>query len=137
MKTLYETTVRVTGGRDGRATSDDGRLAVALALPKTIGGSGEGSNPEQLFAAGLAACFNSSLRFAARSKGLDAGDVAVAATVGLTMSDAGTYGLAAMLDVTLPGIDPAARPAVVAEAERICAYTNATRGNVALTVRQG
>ena len=137
MKMLYETTVRVTGGRDGRATSDDGRLAVTLALPAAIGGSGEGSNPEQLFAAGLAACFDSSLRFAARSQGLDAGDVSVAATVGLTLSDAGTYGLAAALDVTLPGLDPADRAVVVAEAERLCAYTNATRGNVAITVRLG
>ena len=134
MKTLYETTVHVTGGRDGSARSDDGKLDVGLALPKEIGGSGKGSNPEQLFAAGFGACFNSSLRHAARTMGHDAGDVTVDATVSLTMGEDGAFGIAARLAVQLSGLDAAVRDGVIAEAKRICAYTNATRGNVAVEI---
>ncbi len=134
MTTLYETTVHVTGGRDGAARSDDGKLEVGLALPKALGGSGTGSNPEQLFAAGFGACFNSSLRHAARTMGHDAGAVTVDATVSLVRAEDGAFGIAARLAVDLPGLAPADRDGVIAEAKRICAYTNATRGNVAVEV---
>lgn len=90
---LYTAEVHVKGGRDGRAVGSDGHLDVALALPQAIGGSGKGSNPEQLFAAGFAGCFTSSIKFCAQQMKLDAGDVSVDAKVTLTVSDDGRYGL--------------------------------------------
>ena len=135
MKALYTTTVQVAGGRNGHARSDDGQLDIGLAFPKALGGSGAGSNPEQLFAAGFGACFTSSLAAAARSQGLDPGEVAVDATAGLVVDDQGAYHVRAELVAALPGVDPALRESVVAEAKRICAYSNATRGNVELIVR--
>lgn len=133
MKDLYTAHVRVTGGRDGAAKSDDRHLSVALALPKAIGGSGAGSNPEQLFAAGFAGCFTSSIKFVAQQKSLDAGDVAIDAQVVLGLQEDGRYGLKARLDVSVPGLSGADLDAVLSEAKRICAYTNATRGNVETT----
>lgn len=134
MKTLYTAHVSVTGGRDGRATTADGALDLPLAMPRALGGSGSGVNPEQLFASGFAACFTSSIRHAAKQRGLDAGDVRVEATVHLTLADDGRFGLAVSLTPTVPGLDGADRDAVLAEAERICAYSNATRGQVGLTI---
>lgn len=135
MKTLFTTRSTVTGGRDGRAVSDDGQFDLPLAFPVALGGSGKGTNPEALFGAGFAACFNSSLRNVAKGLQLDAGDVTVAATVSLTLSDNGAYGITVALDATLPGLTGPDRDRVLAEAERVCAYSNATRGNVELTVR--
>jgi len=134
MTDLYTTTVDVAGGRNGRAVSDDGRIDMALAMPKALGGSGEGSNPEQLFAAGFAACFNSSIRFAAQGRGLDAGEVTVRSTVTLVKAADGAFGVKARLAVAVPGLTGADRDAVIAEAKRVCAYTNATRGNVDTTI---
>ncbi len=134
MKSLYTTTVHTTGGREGRAVSDDGQLDIALSMPKAIGGSGAGGNPEQLFAAGFAACFDSSLRYAAKTRNLDPGEVAVDATVSLIVNEDGAYCIAARLLVTLPRLDSEQRAAVVEEAKRICAYSNATRGNIDMTV---
>lgn len=134
MRTLHTATVRVTGGRDGRAVSEDGLLDIALALPAALGGPGRATNPEQLFAAGFAACFNSSLRFAAKSMGLDAGDVAVTGSAALSRADDGAFGVGLDLAVSLPGLAPDEQAAVVAAAKRIGAYTNATRGNVAAEV---
>jgi lipoyl-dependent peroxiredoxin len=130
MKELYKAEVNVTGGRDGKAVSSDGQLNVVMALPKAIGGSGAGTNPEQLFAAGFAGCFTSSIKFAASQKKLDAGEVSVDADVVMGLTDAGTYGLKAKLAVSVPGLAGGDLDAVIAEAKRICAYTNATRGNV-------
>jgi lipoyl-dependent peroxiredoxin len=130
MKTLYEASVRVTGGRAGHATSSDGMLDLPLAFPTVLGGSGQGTNPEQLFAAGYAACFNASLRHAAKSLDLDAGDVTIEARTHLTVADGGAYGIGVKMELDLPGLAPADRDRVIAEAKRICAYSNATRGNV-------
>jgi lipoyl-dependent peroxiredoxin len=134
MRELYTTTVTVTGGRDGHAASDDGRLAIALAMPKALGGTGESANPEQLFAAGFGACFNSSIRFAARARRIDAGDVVVEATATLIVNADGAFGIKAKLAVKAPGLKGDDRDAVIAEAKRVCAYTNATRGNVETTI---
>lgn len=134
LKELYTARVTVTGGRDGRAVADDGKLDVAMAMPKEIGGSGAGTNPEQLFAAGFAGCFTSSLRYTAGQMKLDPGEVSVDSAVALTLSPEGTYGLHVTLMPSLPGLSPADRTRVIEGAERICAYTNATRGHVALTI---
>lgn len=134
MKSLYTAAVQVTGGRDGQAASSDGRLAVALALPQAIGGSGQGTNPEQLFAAGFAGCFTSSIQFAARHLKIAHGPVVVDAAVTLTVSEDGRYGLRVRLAPTIPDVTPESRAAILAEAERICAYTNATAGHVGLEI---
>jgi len=134
MTDLYTADVQVSGGRNGRAASDDGRLDIALAMPKVLGGSGDGANPEQLFAAGFAACFNSSIRFVAQGWGLDAGDVSVRSTVTLVKDDQGAFGIRARLAVEVPGLSGAERDRVITEAKRVCAYTNATRGNVETTI---
>jgi len=134
MKELFKTVVNVTGGRDGRAVAQDGKLDVVMAFPAALGGSGAGSNPEQLFAAGFAGCFNSSLRFAAKGMGLDAGDVTVTATVALTLDDAGAFGIVADLVAETPGVSGADRDRVIAEAKRICAYSNLMRGAGSVTV---
>jgi lipoyl-dependent peroxiredoxin len=133
-KDLYTARVAITGGRDGSAASDDGKLAVALALPAAIGGSGKGTNPEQLFAAGFGACFTSSLAFAAKGMGLTTGAIHVDADVTLTVDDAGAYGIKARLSVTLPGITEAEGDRVIAEARRICAYSNALKGTAEVAV---
>lgn len=134
MKTLYTTEVTVTGGRDGQAKASDGRLDLRLAFPSELGGTGAGTNPEQLFAAGLAGCFTSSLVFVAKGMGLDASGALVAAKVGLTVDEAGAYGITATLDVSLPGLSGTDCDRVIAEAKRICAYSNALAGKGSLTV---
>ncbi len=139
MSISYSTTVATVGGRNGTATSDDGRLALRLAIPRELGGKGEGTNPEQLFAAGYAGCFGSAVIHVARGreKKIGDGDVEVAATIGLRQHQEGQFGLTAALIVTIAGIDQAAAEAIVAEAHRTCPYSRAVRGNVevALTVR--
>ncbi len=137
MNELYTTTVAVTGGRDGRATADDGQLAVGLAFPKALGGSGNGTNPEQLFAAGFGACFTSSLAFAARGLNVATGPISVDATVTLTVDDAGAYGIKALLSVRLPAAAPDDAQRVIEEAKRICAYSNALKGKAEVDIRQG
>lgn len=134
MKDLYATTVTVTGGRDGRATAQDGKLDLALAFPTTLGGSGNGTNPEQLFAAGFAACFNTSLRLSAKAMGMDAGDVAVTATVTLGVAEDGAYGIAADLQARVPGVQGPDLDRLLAEAKRVCAYSNALKGTARVSV---
>lgn len=133
-KDLYRTLVTISGGRDGVARSDDGKLVVALALPAVIGGSGMGTNPEQLFAAGFGACFTSSLAFAAKGMGLQPGAISVSVAVTLTVDEAGAYGIRADLAATLAGLADADADRVIAEARRICAYSNALRGTAEVTV---
>jgi lipoyl-dependent peroxiredoxin len=135
MKDLYIAKIRTTQGRDGTAKADDGNLDVKLAFPKELGGDGAGTNPEQLFAAGFSACFASAIRFAAGQQKLDAGEVMIETAVTLFVREDGRYGLRADFDVAVPGILGEERDAVIAEAKRICAYTNATAGNVEATFR--
>jgi Ohr subfamily peroxiredoxin len=126
---LYTVTVTATGdGRNGHTASEDGLLDVDLRIPKEMGGAGGATNPEQLFAAGYAACFHSAMKNVA--KGQDLTGSAVSATVSLGTLDGGAFGLAVELDVHVPGLEPAAAQALVERAHEICPYSNATRGNV-------
>ena len=136
MKSLYTAHVNVTSGRDGGARSADGQLDVKLALPTAIGGDGKGTNPEQLFVAGFAACFASSIKAAAAARKVAAGTVSIDADAVLSVRDDGSYLVSHVtLKVHAPTLGDAA-PAVLEEAKRICAYSNATRGNVVVDVQR-
>jgi osmotically inducible protein OsmC len=128
----YRTSATATGGRDGRARTADGRLEVQLATPKELGGAGgEGTNPEQLFAAGYAACFLGALKVAGQQlKVRVPAETSITATVGIGPRAAGGFGITADLEVTLPGVDRAEAQKVVEAAHQICPYSNATRNNV-------
>ena len=133
MKALYVTKATATGGRDGRAATDDGKLQVKLTTPKELGGGGgEATNPEQLFAAGYAACFLSAIKYvAAQSKTKIAEESAVTASVGVGPRDDGQgFGLDVALAISLPGLDPSAAKELVAKAHIVCPYSHATRGNL-------
>jgi len=138
MSALYTTKAHVTGGREGRARTDDGLLDVALAMPKALGGAGGATNPEQLFAAGYAACFESALRFIARKQKLPLQDAAVTATVSLLPNGEG-FRLGVALEAETKGLETAAAEALVAAAHKVCPYSNAIAGNVdvALSVKAG
>ena len=132
-KILYSTSATATGGRDGKAATTDGSFTVTLGTPKELGGNGQGNNPEQLFASGYAACFLGAMKFAAsQDKDLPRvpADASVTATVGIgPRSDKG-FGLDVALEISLPGVDKGAAEALVAEADTICPYSHATRGNI-------
>ena len=129
---LYRTAASATGGRDGQARSEDGRVDVALSTPKELGGAGgEGSNPEQLFAAGYSACFIGALKVAGQQLKLKVpAETRVTATVGIGPRSEGGFGITADLQVELPGVDHADAERLVEAAHQICPYSNATRGNV-------
>jgi Ohr subfamily peroxiredoxin len=129
---LYSTRVTATGGRNGSIRSDDGRLDLKLAMPRTLGGQGDATNPEQLFAGGYAACFeNALLRVGrqARHRFAD-GDVEVVAEIGLSRNDSDAFVLSAALAVTIAGVDQKTAARLVEGAHAICPYSNAIRGNV-------
>ncbi|WP_341207956.1 organic hydroperoxide resistance protein [uncultured Sphingomonas sp.] len=128
----YATTASATGGRDGRARSEDGRFEVALSTPKELGGAGgEGSNPEQLFAAGYSACFIGALKVAGQQLKVKVpAETTVTATVGIGPRSAGGFGITADLVVDLPGVDRDQAQQLVDTAHQICPYSNATRGNL-------
>lgn len=131
MKILYTAEVTATGGREGRARSSDGAFEVNLSVPKGLGGpGGPGTNPEQLFATGFAACFQSALMTAARRKHLDASHSVVTARVGIGPTGSGGYGLEVELHIQLPGVERSAGEELVAIADSVCPYSNATRGNI-------
>ncbi|MBW9205868.1 organic hydroperoxide resistance protein [Mumia sp. zg.B53] len=135
VKTLYTAEALSTGdGRDGHASSSDGRLDVELAIPAEMGGSGEGTNPEQLFAVGYAACFHSALRQVARQEKADISDSAVGARVSLGSNGDGGFGLAVELEITLPHMDAATAEVLTEKAHQVCPYSNATRGNIDVTL---
>jgi Ohr subfamily peroxiredoxin len=127
----YTTHARVTGGRAGHGRTSDGKLGVDLRLPKEFGGDGAGTNPEQLFAIGYAACFSSVLTLLGQRRKLEAADVIVDSTVTLIPQSDGTFRLGAALNVTLPSIaDPGQAADLVRGAHELCPYSRATRGNV-------
>ena len=131
MKTLYTAEALTTGdGRNGHARSSDGRLDLQLAIPKEMGGSGDGTNPEQLFAIGYASCFHAALRLIGRQEKADVSDSAVGARVSIGQIDDGAFGLAVELEVTLPNVDHATAQLVAEKAHQVCPYSNATRGNI-------
>lgn len=128
----YRTRATATGGRDGTARSEDGRLQVKLSTPQELGGAGgDGSNPEQLFAAGYSACFIGALKVAGQQLKLKLPDEPrVTATVGIGPRSEGGFGITADLEVSLPGLDRADAERLVQTAHQICPYSNATRNNV-------
>jgi len=133
VKVLYQTKASATGGRDGSAETLDGSLKVNLATPKELGGAGgDGNNPEQLFAAGYAACFIGAMKaVASQNKHLKVpADAKTTATVGIGPRDEGGFGLEVALDVSLPGLEQAAAEELVHTAHEVCPYSNATRGNI-------
>jgi Ohr subfamily peroxiredoxin len=129
---LYKTSAKATGGRDGHAATLDGALDVKLTTPKELGGGGgAGNNPEQLFAAGYAACFIGAMKFVASQGGPKVpADASVTSTVGIGPRAAGGFGLDIDLAVSLPGLARADAEALVEKAHQVCPYSNATRGNV-------
>jgi lipoyl-dependent peroxiredoxin len=128
----YTTQATATGGRDGHSRTADGVLDVKLSTPKELGGAGgEGNNPEQLFAAGYAACFLGALKFVAGQEKIRVPENAtVTAKVGIGPRSAGGFGITADLTVALPGLERAEAEALIAKAHQVCPYSNATRGNV-------
>ena len=136
MQILYKAQATATGGRDGRATASDNKLDVKLSTPRELGGAGgEGTNPEQLFAAGYSACFLSALKFVCmHAKVALPADAAVTAEVGIGPNGQGGFGLAADLRVSLPGLEHETAQALVKKAHEVCPYSNATRGNIEVNV---
>ena len=135
MQIAYKTAASATGGRDGRAAAADGTLDVKLDTPKELGGAGgDGTNPEQLFAAGYSACFLGAMKFVAgkaRIKVPD--DTRVTATVGLGPRDDGAgFGIEVDLAVSLPGMDAAQAEDLMAKAHVVCPYSHATKGNISV-----
>lgn len=131
MQSLYIAKATSTGGRDGRAVSSDNVLQVKLSTPKELGGAGgDGTNPEQLFAAGYSACFIGALKFVAgQKKQAIPADASITAEVGIGQIEGG-FGLDIDLRISLPGLDQAAAQALVDAAHQVCPYSNATRNNV-------
>ena len=134
-KVLYSTSVTTTGGRDGTAKSADGRLSVSLSIPKELGGMGVAgaTNPEQLFAAGYSACFESAIRHVARGKKVTVNTSSVIADVSLLPAPTG-FALAVVLKVSLPELARDVAQNLVDEAHKICPYSNATRGNIPVEI---
>ena len=129
---LYSTKVTASGGRHGHIRSEDGLLDLKLALPRELGGKGDATNPEQLFAGGYAACFENALLRVSREAGLRFADpdVEVTAEVGIRRNDAGAFVLSAALAITIIGVDQKKAEDLVESAHKICPYSNAIRGNV-------
>ena len=135
MKTLYIASAVATGdGRNGHVRSTDGILDTEVRTPTELGGPGGATNPEQLFAAGYAACFHSALKLAAAQAKADTTDSEVVADVSLGSNDAGGFGLAVQLEITLPALEPQEALALVEQAHQVCPYSNATRGNIEVTL---
>lgn len=137
MDVLYTAEALATGaGRDGRVSANGGRLDLDLAVPKEMGGSGDGANPEQLFAAGYAACFHSALQSVARTQKVKITDSSVGARVQIGRIGEGGFGLAVQLEVVIPDLPHDQAQALADAAHKVCPYSNATRGNidVAITV---
>ena len=134
-KILYTAEAVVEGGRAGHGRTSDGRLDVALSVPEDMGGQGGlGTNPEQLFAVGYAACFQSALLGVAQGRHLDASDSQITARVGIGPTGHGGFGLQVALDLHAPHLSPAEAADLMARADQRCPYSNATRGNVRVTL---
>lgn len=132
---LYTAQATSTGGRDGVSKSNDGRLEVSLSTPKELGGAGgAGTNPEQLFAAGYSACFIGAMKFVAMKEKITLPqDLAITASVGIGPIPQG-FGIKANLQVRLPGMDKSAAQGLVEKAHQVCPYSNATRGNIEVSL---
>ena len=128
----YVTKATTKGGRNGRAMLDDGALALAMAIPKDIGGAGDGHNPEQLFALGWSACFGQAILVLAKKHGLDGQAAKVHCEI--TLNTDGGFSLAANLKVSIPGAEKDKLQALIEDAHTICPYSKATRGNIPVTL---
>ena len=136
MKVLYTTEAIVEGGRAGRGRTLDGRLAVELSVPKELGGEGgPGTNPEELFAIGYAACFQSGLLAVAQGRKLDASNSTITSQVGIGPTGHGGFGLEVALDLHAPNLSRADAEDLMRRAHELCPYSNATRGNIDVTLR--
>jgi lipoyl-dependent peroxiredoxin len=136
-KPLYTARATATGGRSGHSVSDDGILDVDLRPPKEMGGPGGATNPEQLFAVGYAACFQSALGVVGRRQDVDTSNSTVEADVTIGTIPGGGYGLAVAIRVSIPGVAPETARALAEAAHQVCPYSNATRGNIEVTVTAG
>ncbi|MBK4348582.1 organic hydroperoxide resistance protein [Lacisediminihabitans changchengi] len=135
MEIAYTAIAHATGaGRDGHVRSEDDRLDFDTRVPKEMGGSGEGTNPEQLFAAGYSTCFLSAIHAVGRGLKLDTSDASVSASVGIGSNGEGGFGLAVELDVYAPNVPADRRQELVDAAHKVCPYSNATRGNIDVTL---
>ncbi|WP_298253819.1 organic hydroperoxide resistance protein [uncultured Arthrobacter sp.] len=135
MSALYTAVATATGdGRNGETRTDDGRLVVDLAVPKEMGGAGGASNPEQLFALGYAACFHSALKLVAGRSKARISDSAVTAEVGINPTEEGGFKLEVALHAEIGGVDQETADSLVEQAHQVCPYSNATRGNIEVTV---
>jgi Ohr subfamily peroxiredoxin len=134
-KKLYTAVATATGGRDGSVKSDDGNLDLNVVMPKALGGpGGAGTNPEQLFAAGYAACFGSAVAHVARTQKMKTGPVSITAHVSIGPVPTG-FGLAVEIVASIPELPKQEAEALVQAAHQVCPYSNATRGNIAVDVR--
>ena len=135
MTAIYTASATATGdGRNGHSRSSDGVIDVDLATPVEMGGPGGATNPEQLFATGYAACLLSALKLVARRAKAPVADVAVTVDIGLNANGAGGFVLSADLHVEMSGVDQATADGLVATAHQVCPYSNATRGNIEVTI---
>ncbi|GAB3315321.1 organic hydroperoxide resistance protein [Larkinella ripae] len=131
MEKLYTAKATATGGRNGHVKSHDGALEMDVRVPKEMGGpGGMYANPETLFAAGYAACFDSALSLIIRTQKIQAGTTSTTAQVSIGKTETGGFILAVVLEVQIPGVDRAKAQAIVEKAHQVCPYSNATRGNI-------
>ncbi len=131
MKTLYTTSATAQGGRHGHVESSDGVVDLALSMPEGLGGAGgEGTNPEQLFAAGYAACFENALRLVASQRKIDIADASITAQVQIGRDSEGAFNLAAKLNGYLPNLSKEEAEELMEQAHGICPYSRATQGNI-------
>lgn len=138
MNILYTTEATSTGGREGSSATKDGRIAVTLSTPKELGGAGgPGTNPEQLFSMGYSACFLGALKFVAgKAQVAIPAEATVTAQVGIgARDDGGGFGLEVTLTISVPGVDRAKVEELVAGAHVVCPYSNATKGNIPVTLK--
>lgn len=133
-KIVYTATATVQGGRQGHATSSDGKLDLDLTSPKETGGPGTGTNPEQLFAVGYSACFNGALMMVAKKAGVDASDAHVKADIGFG-PEGDSFAITADIEVSMPGVELDQAQELAEAAHQVCPYSKATRGNVPVTVK--
>jgi osmotically inducible protein OsmC len=135
METLYTATAVASGdGRNGHVQSTDKLIDADVRVPKEMGGAGGATNPEQLFAAGYAACFHSALKLVASQAKADTTDSEVVADVSIGPNGSGGFGLAVQLEVALPALDRDEAQKLVEQAHQVCPYSNATRGNIEVTL---
>jgi len=131
MKTLYTTSVSAKGGRNGQVKSENGILDLEVRMPKGLGGANDDyTNPEMLFAAGYAACFDSALNLIISKSKIETGETSVAAKVSLGHNEDGGFGLSAELDVNIPGVSLEEAQSLTEKAHQVCPYSNATRNNI-------